>query len=113
MQQIAQAVGALVIFWVTYQWYTFLKARAKVDHIPTAGSDGFIGSYLGAWMYVFCGNKMVEEGYKKYKGAPFKVPTFETASRWLIVVSGRNMIDDIRKAPVDVLSLNEAAFDAS
>ncbi|KAJ3509918.1 hypothetical protein NMY22_g16137 [Coprinellus aureogranulatus] len=105
MQQIAQAVGALVIFWVTYQWYTFLKARAKVDHIPTAGSNGFIGSYLGAWKYVFRGNKMVEEGYKKassartmktatpadlglpiqYKGAPFKVSTFETASRWLIV----------------------------
>ncbi|TEB39794.1 cytochrome P450 [Coprinellus micaceus] len=111
MQHVELAVGALTVFWLTYRWYAFREARVKVDHIPTLGSDGFVGSYLGAWKYVYSGNKIVEEGYKKYKGAPFKVSTFETASRWLIIVSGRNMIDDIRKAPVDVLSLNEAALD--
>jgi hypothetical protein len=37
----------------------------QIDHIPTVGSDGFIGSYLGAWKYFLSGYKVIEEGYEQ------------------------------------------------
>jgi hypothetical protein len=41
----------------------------------------------------------------KYRGSAFKVPNL---SRWLVVVSGPQMIDDIRQASDDQMSFGEA-----
>ena len=49
----------------------------------------------------------------QYPGSAFKVPTFSTASGWLIVVSGTKLVEDIRKAPSDVLSFREASIEVS
>ncbi|KAG6333860.1 hypothetical protein ID866_5235 [Astraeus odoratus] len=49
---------------------------------------------------------LVQEGYDKYKNSiPFKIPTLQY---WIVVVSGRKLLDEVRKAPDDQLSANEA-----
>ncbi|KAF6744036.1 cytochrome P450 [Ephemerocybe angulata] len=107
----AAYVGLAVAGWLSYQWYWFRQNLKKVSAIPTIGSDGFIGSYLSAWKYFVSGHKMIEEGYRKYPGGAFKVATFETPSRWLIIVVGPKLSDDIRKASDDYLASNEPTID--
>ncbi|EJD49232.1 cytochrome P450 [Auricularia subglabra TFB-10046 SS5] len=50
----------------------------------------------------------VQEGYTKYKTRIFRV---RLAWNWNYVVSGTELIDDLRRAPEEVLSLNEALAD--
>ncbi|KAF8905861.1 hypothetical protein CPB84DRAFT_569930 [Gymnopilus junonius] len=38
---------------------------------------------------------MIQEGYSKYYGSAFKVSTL---SKWLVIVSGHEMVEDIRRA---------------
>ncbi|KAF9237107.1 cytochrome P450 [Melanogaster broomeanus] len=61
-----------------------LTKRSKLDTIPT---------------------DVIQEGYDKYKGAPFKVSKLY---RWVVVVSGRQHLEELRKAPDDELSFQEA-----
>lgn len=42
----------------------------------------------------------------QYKGRPFKVANF---NRWLVIVSGPRLIDDVRKAADNELSFIDAA----
>lgn len=39
------------------------------------------------------------------------MPNLTTASRWLIIVNGEQMVDELRKAPSDMLSFNEVTLD--
>jgi cytochrome P450 len=48
---------------------------------------------------------MIHEGYNQYYGSAFKVSTI---SKWLVIVSGPQMIDDIRRASDEYLSFEEA-----
>ena len=47
----------------------------------------------------------------QYPNAAFKVPSLVASSRWLIVVNGRQMIDELRKAPDDAFSFTKHAAD--
>ncbi|KAI0272854.1 hypothetical protein BGY98DRAFT_153281 [Russula aff. rugulosa BPL654] len=49
----------------------------------------------------FNGIPMLEEGYKKTRPGLFKIASFR---RWMVLASGSELIDDIRRAPDDVLS---------
>ena len=42
----------------------------------------------------------------------FKIPTITTSSGWLIVVNDEQMIEEMRKAPADVLSFSETTVDS-
>ncbi|KAF8869640.1 cytochrome P450 [Gymnopilus junonius] len=46
---------------------------------------------------------MIQEGYNKYYGSAFKIPTM---SKWLVIVSGREMVDDVRRASDQYMSLD-------
>ena len=46
----------------------------------------------------------MQEGYDKYKGRMFKVANLYY---WLIVVSGPDLIEEVRQAPEDALSFSE------
>ncbi|KAF8575896.1 cytochrome P450 [Ramaria rubella] len=48
---------------------------------------------------------MVQFGYDKYKSRAFRIPQI---NRWHIVVSGEKLIEELRKAPDEALSLEEA-----
>ncbi|KAG7449769.1 cytochrome P450 [Guyanagaster necrorhizus] len=91
----ALSLLCLVKVWNAYQTYVKLKA------IPTVGPSGFISSWIGAFRFLFHGREIIQEGYSKYRGSAFKVPLVD---RWMVIVSGDQHIDDMRKALPDHLS---------
>lgn len=102
---------------------THAKGLYQLRHIPSLGPSGVVTSYIDAFKYILHGHEMIEDGYHKvwtcagnqrdnehwprckYYRAAFKIPTM---SRWLVVVSGPQMFDDIRQATDEQLSFREA-----
>ncbi|THH27901.1 hypothetical protein EUX98_g6286 [Antrodiella citrinella] len=74
--------------------------------IPAVGPTSPLLYYIGAIRLLFNGNEMVQEGYTRYKGGPFKVPEL---FNWHVVVSGPKMIEELRKAGDDELNFDEAS----
>ncbi|KAF4621783.1 hypothetical protein D9613_012093 [Agrocybe pediades] len=88
-----------------YVWLNAVSTAYKLRHIPTIGSSGIITSYIDAYRYLSRGHEMIQEGYKKFHGNAFKIPLM---SRWLVIVSGPQMLEDIRRADNDLMSFDEA-----
>ncbi|ESK95651.1 cytochrome p450 [Moniliophthora roreri MCA 2997] len=80
--------------------------RLKYRVIPSVGSQGLIASYITAISFLFNSKKIILEGYEKHRGKVFKIPLVD---RWHILVSGASLVDDLKKAPEDVLSFQEGA----
>ncbi|KAJ7170266.1 cytochrome P450 [Mycena crocata] len=102
----ATIVGAALFTFVSFQvvWKSF-NSHSHLDAIPSVGVPGGpLGFYIGAWNYIKNGRALTQEGYLKYRGKAFKVPL---GNRWMVIVNGRNLIDDLRKAPDDTISLAE------
>ncbi|KAF9237104.1 cytochrome P450 [Melanogaster broomeanus] len=81
-----------------------LTKRSKLDAIPTVGSTTWLGSWWAGMTFVTNATDVIQEGYHKYKGAPFKVSKLY---RWMVVVSGRQHLEELRKSPDDELSHSE------
>ncbi|KAI6167613.1 cytochrome P450 [Pisolithus thermaeus] len=80
---------------------------SNLDHIPYVGHSTWLGSYISAFKYVKNAAQILEEGYAKHKGMPFKVPAL---GRWVVVV-GRHHLEDMKKSADHKLSLTEASND--
>ncbi|KZT23027.1 cytochrome P450 [Neolentinus lepideus HHB14362 ss-1] len=93
-------VGALAI--------RALYKPGPLDGIPTIGPSGPLTSYIGALQFMFRGRDMIQEGYERYQGGWFKVPILD---RWMVVVSGKKLSDELRAAPDDIFSLDLALVD--
>lgn len=111
MPTLTEALASIVISYVLYKYIEFYRIRSKIDSIPTVGSDSFVGAYINSWRYFINGRSFVKEGYYKYPGAAFKVPTLGTSTGWQIIISGKGMIDELRKAPLEAMTLAEANVD--
>ncbi|EGN95203.1 hypothetical protein SERLA73DRAFT_77211 [Serpula lacrymans var. lacrymans S7.3] len=72
------------------------------------GPSGFFLSYLGAWKFLFHATDVLQDGYANYKGIPFKIADIHN---WIVIISGRQLIEELRRAPDDALSGNEALND--
>ncbi|KAF6749712.1 cytochrome P450 [Ephemerocybe angulata] len=103
------ASGAAIF--LIYQWTSFHRTKSKLEHIPTLGSGWFILTYFDAWKFIFEGHTLIKAGYAKYQRGVFKIPTFTTSSGWLVMISDLGMIEDMRKAPLDVMSFRGASHD--
>ncbi|KAF9257927.1 cytochrome P450 [Marasmius fiardii PR-910] len=77
----------------------------KLSLIPTVGHSGVFSSYITGFKFVRNGTQIIQEGYRKYPGQAFKVAMLD---RWHVIVSGADMINDLRKAEDDQLSMQEA-----
>ncbi|KAI5983079.1 cytochrome P450 [Pisolithus marmoratus] len=82
-----------------------LCKSSKLDHIPSVGYSSWLGSYISAFKFVRNAAQILQEGYAKHKGKPFKVPTL---NRWIVVI-GRHHLEDIKKFTDDELSSLEAS----
>ncbi|KAJ7247865.1 cytochrome P450 [Mycena haematopus] len=99
----AAVVVGLVIIQATRKLFS---PRSPLEAIPSVGIPSYpFGFYVGSWNYINNGRAITEEGYLKYPGKAFKVAL---ANRWLVLLNGRTLIDDLRKAPDDSLSMAEA-----
>ncbi|KAF8906748.1 cytochrome P450 [Gymnopilus junonius] len=97
------ALTALLAVYLAWKWVN--STTYKLRHIPTVGSSGIISSYFDAFRFFRHAHEIIHEGYTKFPGSAFKVPTI---SRWTVVVSGQQMIDDIKRATDDQMSFEEA-----
>ncbi|KAL9714650.1 hypothetical protein Ac2012v2_001309 [Leucoagaricus gongylophorus] len=96
-------VGVLV---VTLGALKYIQAkRSSLNSIPTIGHSGILSSYLTAFKWVTAASELIQEGYDRYPDGIFKVATID---KWMVVVTGRKRLDELRKAPDDALSFQEA-----
>ncbi|KAE9393370.1 cytochrome P450 [Gymnopus androsaceus JB14] len=106
---LSQALSLGAIFLLTLVIPKFIRWRArmnKLNAIPTVGSSGFFSSYESARRYKEHAREIILEGYQKYPGQAFKIPHVD---RWEVIVSGKEMIEDMKKASDMDLSFEEAA----
>ncbi|KAI5995321.1 cytochrome P450 [Pisolithus orientalis] len=94
--------GALVAVGV----YRASESR-NLNHIPSVGSFGPLGSYWTAIKSLTNSPKIVQEGYNKYKAAAFKIPNL---GHWVVVLN-RDHVDDIIRASDKELSFHAAIDD--
>ncbi|KAF8491193.1 cytochrome P450 [Russula emetica] len=92
-------MGSFVALPLFLSWY--LSRNPELDAIPTVGFSDPILSYFSAFRFIFDATRMLKEGYEKTRPGLFKIAN---SRRWLVLVSGSELIDSVRKAPDDVLS---------
>ncbi|KAJ6516234.1 cytochrome P450 [Mycena sanguinolenta] len=75
----------------------------ELKSIPAIGPSGTFSSYIGAYKYLIHGNDMINEGYAKYR--VFRVPLIH---RWDVIISGRELVEELRASKEEELSIREA-----
>ncbi|KAI0067894.1 cytochrome P450 [Artomyces pyxidatus] len=93
---------ALVVTLGVIRW--FWRRRA-LGSIPSIGYTAPLLSYITGHRFQNQSEVFLEEGCQKYKSGVFKVAM---PDYWLVVATGRQLIEDLRKAPDDVLSMAQA-----
>lgn len=95
-------------------WLIRILRRRQVFRKRTQGPPGGIrqGDHLSARFFGFYAGIMMAMTHAhlpwQYKNKVFKVAQFD---RWLVIVSGTKLVDEIRKATDNELSFSEAAND--
>ncbi|KAH8092525.1 cytochrome P450 [Cristinia sonorae] len=100
-------LAALAAFLYLKSW--LLPSKHAFPHIPAIGHTAPLLSLISSFHYLLNARDMVQQGYDKYKGRAFKVPEL---FRWMIIVTGPQLIEELRKAPDDQLSFDEAVSDS-
>ncbi|KAH9067786.1 cytochrome P450 [Lactarius vividus] len=98
------AASSLVVF-LFAGWY---RRDPLLEVIPTVGFSDPILSYFSALRFIFSGPPRLKYGYEKTGRGLFKTATFR---RWLVLASSPELIEDVRKAPDDVLSLSASLIE--
>ncbi|KAI1793036.1 cytochrome P450 [Ganoderma leucocontextum] len=85
--------------------YIWLRRRDPLNVIPTVGGPSLpLLSYIGACKFLFRAQQLIQTGYDKYRGSPFKIAMFD---QWLVVLSGPEIVEEVRKLPDDAASPGE------
>ncbi|KZT39044.1 cytochrome P450 [Sistotremastrum suecicum HHB10207 ss-3] len=93
------------VFYASIKGY-WKRRKAWVD-VPTVGPTGIFSSYLGVWKYIRNGDEVLREGYEKYgKTGMFQVADL---SRWTVVVTSVEMIQELVRVPDEILSFVQAS----
>jgi cytochrome P450 len=99
-------------FFVVTLFASWCRRDTSLDAIPTVGFSDPILSYFSALRFTFDGLPMLKYGYEKANSQTgrglFKIATLR---RWNVLASSPELIEDVRKAPDDLLSLNESAIE--
>ncbi|KAF5327947.1 hypothetical protein D9758_016776 [Tetrapyrgos nigripes] len=80
----------------------------ELSKIPTIGPAGFLSSWFAGVKFVKNARALIQEGYDKFHGRPFKI---RMPDQWIVVATGTDLLNDIRKAGDDELSFDEATDD--
>ncbi|KAJ7620495.1 hypothetical protein DFH06DRAFT_1306107 [Mycena polygramma] len=101
---VATAVVGFAIFQTMFR--IFFKRRDSLDAIPSVGIPSYpFGFYVGAYNSINNARVIPQEGYLKHRGKAFKVAM---ANRWLVLISGRTLIEELHKSPDEFVSITEA-----
>ncbi|KAH9176040.1 cytochrome P450 [Lactarius sanguifluus] len=88
-------------FFVVSLFASWYRRDPLLDAIPTVGFSDPILSYFSALRFNVDGLPMLKYGYENARRGVFRIATFR---RWMVLVSGPELVEDVRKAPDDVLS---------
>ncbi|EIW83582.1 cytochrome P450 [Coniophora puteana RWD-64-598 SS2] len=77
-----------------------------LSHIPIVGPKSYVGSYIYALKHAVRMQPAIREGYLKYGGRPFRIPTLYG---WQVVLASPDLLKEVGRAPDDSLSFFEAA----
>ncbi|KAF8463173.1 hypothetical protein DFH94DRAFT_686799 [Russula ochroleuca] len=97
--KLSTLMGFFVVLSLFVSWY--FRRDPILDAIPTVGFSDPILSYLSAVQFNFDGVRMLKDGYEKTRPGLFKIANLW---RWMVLVSGPELIEDVKRAPDDVLS---------
>ncbi|EPT03391.1 hypothetical protein FOMPIDRAFT_1028682 [Fomitopsis schrenkii] len=86
-------------------WFVRWRTDA-LKHIPAIGPSLPLLSYIGAFKFVHHAQDILQEGYDNYK--IFRVAMI---NRWLVIVSGAQMNEELRKFPDEQMSFVDAIED--
>ncbi|KAK0212144.1 cytochrome P450 [Desarmillaria ectypa] len=103
-----RSLGLATVLLLAWELRKAIITRAKLKDIPTVGPPGIITSWIGAFRFVFHAKEIVQEGFRTHYGGAFKVPLLD---KWVVVVSGDEKVNDIRKATGEQLSSVDATQD--
>ncbi|KAI0737381.1 cytochrome P450 [Daedaleopsis nitida] len=104
-QQLLYGFLAGLVLVLIYRWRS-----NPLYSIPTVGGlDWPFLSYLASRNFARYPKELLDEGHKKFRGAPFKVAL---PNEWIVVVGNPKAIDDLRKRPDHALSFDAAVEDA-
>ncbi|KIJ65009.1 hypothetical protein HYDPIDRAFT_187429 [Hydnomerulius pinastri MD-312] len=81
---------------------------SKLDAIPVVGPSGHLTSYYGAAKFIRHAKSMLQEGYDRHKDTFFRVPMMD---RWTVVLTGTELVEELRKIPDEKLSFDHAMQD--
>ncbi|KAI9461746.1 cytochrome P450 [Boletus coccyginus] len=87
---------------------TFHDQPLQLNDIPSVGPSGPLLSYYGAAKFILHARSMVQQGYDLHKDKFFKVPMMD---RWMVVLTGPELVEELRKIPDDKLSFDHAMRD--
>ncbi|KZT72304.1 cytochrome P450 [Daedalea quercina L-15889] len=99
-----ETVGAIIVvalLTILVQW-----RFSPLYSIPTIGPSFPLLSYIGAYRYYKNAREVLQEGYTKYK--IFKVAMLD---QWIVIVSGADMNEELRKIPDSHATFHKAAED--
>ncbi|GJE99521.1 cytochrome P450 [Phanerochaete sordida] len=98
--------AALLVLWLLASFFSPQNLR----HIPTEGGPSLpILSLIGLYNFLSNGPEVLRRGYERHKGGAFKVALM---SRWLVILSGKKLVDELQKLPDDtVTSATMEVFD--
>ncbi|CAL1702998.1 unnamed protein product [Somion occarium] len=97
--------GLVALATLVYVLRWLKPSRSSLPDIPAVTPTAPILSFYGVFKYFTHSREMIQEGYDKYKGRAFKIPE---VFRWMVIVTGPKLIEELRKAPDDTLSFEEA-----
>ncbi|EPS93133.1 hypothetical protein FOMPIDRAFT_87229 [Fomitopsis schrenkii] len=99
-----------VVLGALYAIHAFFFDRpGRIHAIPTVGGPSLpLLSYIGAVRSLTKAMDIIQEGYTKYKGRCFKYAEF---GHWCVVVTSPAAVEELARAPEDVLSFKDAAID--
>jgi hypothetical protein len=91
---------------VLASYYQSRMASDSLDqrNVPEVGSSLFT-RWFAPVKFLLRGNRMVQQGYERYKGGVFRIRSFRG---WNVFVTTPTMVDELRRYPDEVLSNKEA-----
>ncbi|EJD07460.1 cytochrome P450, partial [Fomitiporia mediterranea MF3/22] len=76
--------------------------------VPLEGSSGVLSSYADVYDFIANAKSILRRSYDKYENGTFKIPEM---NRYTVITNNRDNIEEIRKAPDDKASFDEAIFE--
>ncbi|KZT73525.1 cytochrome P450 [Daedalea quercina L-15889] len=100
----------LVIAYVYVVHFFFVNRHRRMSNIPVVGGSSLpLLSSLGIIRSLSNAAGIIQEGYTKYKGRCFR---YAEPGHWRVLVTSRMAVEELARAPEDVLSFPAAADDS-